>query len=68
MRANSAQVIRIRSEFLVYEPIIARNIDAAVTLVRRIEFVIVQDRMELFGHHEGDTLPHLLADYLRKLL
>ncbi len=42
MRADRAQIIRLRVVLLVDEADISGNIDASIPAVRRVEFVIVE--------------------------
>src|SRR3989344_2731495 len=66
MRTHCTQLVTFCSDFLIHKPPVSGDVDARTPLVRMMQLVIVQERMECLGVEEGDALPHFVADSLGK--
>lgn len=67
VRANGAQIVRVFVDSLIHEAIIARDIYASVSIVRRPKLVVIQQGMSAINDEQTNALVHLSSQVFREL-
>ena len=62
MRAYGTQVIRFRANLFVHEPPVAGYIDARISVIGMVQFVIVEKRVTVIRHEEMETFLKFLPN------